>query len=170
MKRDLTLYLPVQVLGIPGTLDHHERRASQLLRAWNREVKFGEFSSVQFSCSDMSDSLRLHGLQHARLPCPLPTPGVYSNSCPLSRWCHPTISSSVVPFFSCLQSFPASGSFLIFLGKETKTRRTMDIPPAWGSWTLHVRGGYQWWERLCVCADPSAKASDRLHFCTSWPI
>ena len=110
MKRDLTLYLPVQVLGIPGTLDHHERRASQLLRAWNREVKFGEFSSVQFSCSDMSDSLRLHGLQHARLPCPLPTPGVYSNSCPLSRWCHPTISSSVVPFFSCLQSFPASGS------------------------------------------------------------
>ena len=111
MKRDLTLYLPVQVLGIPGTLDHHERRASQLLRAWNREVKFGEFSSVQFSCSDMSDSLRLHGLQHARLPCPLPTPGVYSNSCPLSRWCHPTISSSVVPFFSCLQSFPASGSF-----------------------------------------------------------
>ena len=52
-----------------------------------------------------------HGLQHARLPCPSPTPGVYSNSCPLSQWCHPTISSSVVPFSSCLQSFPASGSF-----------------------------------------------------------
>ena len=59
----------------------------------------------------MSDSLWPHGLQHARLPCPSPTPGVYSNSCPLSRWCHPTISSSVVPFFSCRQSFPASGSF-----------------------------------------------------------
>ena len=111
MKRDLTLYLPVQVLGIPGTLDHHERRASQLLRAWNREVKFGEFSSVQFSCSDMSDSFRPHGLQHTRPPCPSQTSRVYPNSCPLSRWCHPTISSSVVPVSSCLQSFPASGSF-----------------------------------------------------------
>ena len=59
----------------------------------------------------MFDSLRPHGLQHARLPCPSPTPGVYPNSCPQSRWCHPTISSSVVPFSSCLQSFPASGSF-----------------------------------------------------------
>ena len=59
----------------------------------------------------MSDSLQPHGLQHSRPPCPSPTPRVYSNSCPLSRWCHPTISSSVVPFSSCLQSFPASGSF-----------------------------------------------------------
>ena len=58
----------------------------------------------------MSNSLQPHGLQHARLPCPLPTPRVYSNSCPSSWWCHPTISSSVIPF-SCLQSFPASGSF-----------------------------------------------------------
>ena len=58
----------------------------------------------------MSDSLRPHGL-HARPPCPSPTPGVYPNSCPLSRWCHPTISSSVIPFTSHLQSFPASGSF-----------------------------------------------------------
>ena len=57
----------------------------------------------------MSDSLRPHGLQHTRPPCPSPTPGVYSNSSPLSQWCHPTISSSVVPF-SCLQSFPAWGS------------------------------------------------------------
>ena len=59
----------------------------------------------------MSDSLRLHGLQHARLPCPSPTPGVCSNSCPSSQWCHPTISSSVIPFSSCLQSVPASRSF-----------------------------------------------------------
>ena len=65
----------------------------------------------QFSCSVMSDSLRPHGLQHARLPCPSPTPGAYSNSCPSHWWRHPTISSSVVPFFSHLQSFPASGSF-----------------------------------------------------------
>ena len=59
----------------------------------------------------MSDPLRPHGLQHARPPCPSPTPKVYSNSYPLSRWCHPSISSSFVPFFSCFQSFPASGSF-----------------------------------------------------------
>ena len=68
------------------------------------------FSSIQFSCSVMSNSLLPHGLQHTRLPCPSPTPGACSNSCPLGRWCHPTISSSVVPF-SHLQSFPASGSF-----------------------------------------------------------
>ena len=59
----------------------------------------------------MSDYLRTHGLQHTRPPCPSPTLRVYSNSCPLSQWCHPTISSSVVPFSSCLQSFPASGFF-----------------------------------------------------------
>ena len=69
------------------------------------------FSSVQFSRSVMSNSLQPHGWQHASLPCPSPTPRAYSNSCPLSWWCHPTISSSVVPFSSCLQSFPASGSF-----------------------------------------------------------
>ena len=63
----------------------------------------------QLSCSVMSDSLQPHGLQHARLPCPSPTPWASSNSCPSSRWCYPTISSSVLPF--CLQSFPASGSF-----------------------------------------------------------
>ena len=73
--------------------------------------KFSVISSVQFSCSVVSNSLRPHGLQHTRPPCPSPTPGVYSNSYPLSRWCHPTISSSVVPFSSLLQSFPASGSF-----------------------------------------------------------
>ena len=65
---------------------------------------FSILSSVQFIRSVMSDSLQPHGLQHARLPCPT-TPGPYSNSCQLSRWCHPTISSSVVPFSSCLQSF-----------------------------------------------------------------
>ena len=69
------------------------------------------FSSVQFSGSVMSYSLQPHGLQHTRPPCPSPTPGVYSNSSPLSRWCHPTISFSVVPFSSWRQSLPASGSF-----------------------------------------------------------
>ena len=67
-----------------------------------------QFSSIQFSCSVMSDSLWPQELQHARPPCPSPTPGVHSSSCPLSRWCHPAISSSVVPFSSCPQSLPAS--------------------------------------------------------------
>ena len=76
--------------------------------AWESTVSR---SAVQFSRSVVSDSLWPHGLQHTRPSCPSPTPGVYSNSCPLSQWCHLTISSSVVPFSSCLQSFPASGSF-----------------------------------------------------------
>ena len=67
--------------------------------------------SVQFSCSVVSNSLWPHGLQYTRLCCSSPTPGTYSNSCPESQWCHPTIWSSVIPFSSCLQSFPASGSF-----------------------------------------------------------
>ena len=77
----------------------------------HRYVTSISFSSVQFSHSIMSDSLRPHELQHTRPSCSSPTPRVYSNSRALSRWCHPTISSSVVPFSSCLQSFPTSGSF-----------------------------------------------------------
>ena len=69
------------------------------------------FSSVQFSCSVVSDSLQPHEPQHARPPCPSPIPGVHPNPCLLSQWCHPTMSSCVIPFFSCLQSFPASGFF-----------------------------------------------------------
>ena len=68
-------------------------------------------SSVQFSCSVMSDSLRPHESQHTRPPCPSPTPRVHSNSCPSSQWCHPVISSSVILFSSCPQSLPASESF-----------------------------------------------------------
>ena len=78
-----------------------------------------------FSHSVASDSLWPHGLQHAGPPCPSPTPWVYSSSCPLSQWCHPTISSSDVPFFSRLQSCPASGSFLVsqfFTSGGQKTR------------------------------------------------
>ena len=90
------------------------RQRDRSLRLPKAEMKVGALlliSSVQFSRSVMSDSFWPHGLQHARLPCPSPTPWVYSNSCPLSWWCHPTISSSSAPFSSRLQSFPASGSF-----------------------------------------------------------
>ena len=72
-----------------------------------------QIRSDQISHSVMSDSLRPHESQHARLPCPSPTPWAYLNSCPSSQWCHSTILSSAVPFSSCLQSFPASGSFLV---------------------------------------------------------
>ena len=72
-------------------------------------------SSVQFSHSVVSDSLRLHESQHARPPCPSPSPGVHSNSRPSSQWCHPAISSSVIPFSSCPQSLPASESFPVSL-------------------------------------------------------
>ena len=74
---------------------------------------FSQFSSVQFSPSIMSNALRSHGLQHARLSCPSAAPGVYSNSCPLSRCCHPSIVSSIFSFSFRLQSFPASESFLV---------------------------------------------------------
>ena len=70
-----------------------------------------QFGSVQFSRSVMTDSLKPHELQHVRPPCPSPTPGVHSNSCPFSQWCHPTILSSATPFSSRPQPFPASGSF-----------------------------------------------------------
>ena len=76
-----------------------------------KECYLRSFSSVQFSHSVLSDSLRPHESQHARPPCPSPTPRVHSNWCPSSRWCHPAISSSVVPFSSCPQSLPASDSF-----------------------------------------------------------
>ena len=78
---------------------------------WNDQSKLQILSLYLFSCSVTSDSLWSHGLQHTRLPYPSPTPGACSNSCPSSQWCHPNISSSVIPFSSCLQSFPASGSF-----------------------------------------------------------
>ena len=76
---------------------------------WGPHIAFSQL--VQFSCSVVSNSLRLHESQHARPSCLTPTPGVYPNLCPLSQWCHPAISSSLVPFSSCPQSLPASGSF-----------------------------------------------------------
>ena len=84
------------------------------------------FSSVQFSYSVVSDSLWPHESQHARPPCPSPSPGVHSNSCPSSRWCHPAISSSVIPYSSCPQSLPASQSF------------PMSQPFAWGGQSTGV--------------------------------
>ena len=103
----------------------------------------------------MSNSLQPHGMQHGRPPCPSPTPGVYSNSCPLSQWCHPTIASSVVPFSSCLQSFLASGSFQMSQfftsgGQSIGVSASTSVPPmniqdwfhlVWTGWiSLHSKG------------------------------
>ena len=86
-------------------------KSSEIIETLKRNIILVQFSSFQFSHSVMSNSLQLHGLQHARPPCPSPTPRAYSNSCPLSQWCPPTISSFVIPFSSCLQFFPVAGSF-----------------------------------------------------------
>ena len=100
-------------------------------------------SSVQFSCSVVSDSLWPHEQQHTRPPCPSPTPGVHPNPCPLSRWCHPTISSSVVPFSPCPQSFPASGQLFPSGGQSTGVSAPVSVLPMntqdwspleWTSW------------------------------------
>ena len=103
------LYCPIY-FGLPQYLAHC-RHARGHFFPRSQILDLIEYNSVQFSHSVMSDSLRPHGLLHTRLPCPSPTSRAYSNSCPLSWWCHPTISSSVIPFSSSLQSFPASGSF-----------------------------------------------------------
>ena len=101
---------------ISAGLETSKRKGKGLLgdnhpSAWILALTYYYFCWVQFSHSVVSDSLQPHGLQHAKPPCPSPAPRPCSNSCPLSWWCHPTISSSLVPFSSCLQSCPASGSF-----------------------------------------------------------
>ena len=92
-----------------GPCQGWDQRGGRVCKPAEEAVIWTSFSSVQFHRSVVSESVQSQGLQHARLPCPSLTPGVYSSSCPSSQWCHPTISSSVIPF--CLQSFPASGSF-----------------------------------------------------------
>ena len=117
-----------------------------------------QFSSVQFSRSVMSNFLQPHESQHSRPPCPSQTPGVYSNPCPLSCWCHPAISSSVVPFSSCPQSLLASGSFptsqlFVWAGQSTGVSastsvlpmNTQDFPPlGWTGWISLQSKGLSW--------------------------
>ena len=107
----LILHMMVQVLSNSQGFFKGHRVESHLKRETMSIRRITIFPLFLFSCSVLSDSLQSHGLQHTRLPCPSPSPGVCSNSCPLSRWCHPTISSSFVPLSSCLWSLPASGSF-----------------------------------------------------------
>ena len=124
-------------------------------------VSFSDSSHAltgQFSRSVMSDPLRPHRLQHARLACPSPTPRAYRNSCPLSQWCHPAISSSVVSFSSCLQSFPASGSFSmsqLFTSGDQRIGASASVLPmniqdwsplGWTGWiSASLQNGYFLW-------------------------
>ena len=105
---------PLDHQGSPASTDLNSKTKQQPCSGefwWGPTPGMRRHCSVQFSRSAVSNSLRPHESQHARPPCPSPSPGVYSNSCPLSWWCHPAISSSVIPFSSWPQSLPASGSF-----------------------------------------------------------
>ena len=145
-------------------------------------------SSVQFSCSVVSDSLWPHESQHVRHPCPSQTPGVYSNSCPSSRWCHPAISSSVVPFSFCPQCLPASGYFptsqLVTWGGQSigvsasasvLPMNTQDWSPlGWTCWiSLQSKGLSRVFSNATVqkhqffCAQLSSQSNS--HICT-WPL
>ena len=101
--------------NIQQLIELNARKKNNLIKKWaknlNRHFSKEDISSVQFSRSVVSNCLRPHESQLARPPCPSLTPGVHSNSCPSSQWCHPAISSSVIPFSSCPQSLPTSGSF-----------------------------------------------------------
>ena len=143
-----------------------------------------QISSVQFSHSVMSDCLWPHEPQHARPPCPSPTPGVHPNPCPLSRWCHSTISSSVVTFSSCPQSFPASGSFqmsqLFISGGQSigvtalasvLPKKSQDWSPSeWTGWiSLQSKGLSRVFANTTVQrhqffgAQPSSQSNSRIH-------
>ena len=149
---------------------------------------FYSFSSVQFSRSVVSNSLRPHESQHARPPCPLPTPGGHSNSCPSSPWCHPVISSSIVPFSSCPQSLPASESFLMsqlfaWGGQSTGVsalasflpKNTQDWSPLeWTGWiSLQSKGLSRVFSNTTVQkhqffgAQPSSQSNSHIH---TWPL
>ena len=143
----------------------------------------GKASWVQFSRSVVTDSLWLHGLQHTRPPCLSPTPGVYSNSCPLSWWCHPTISSSIVPL-SRLHSFPASGSFQMSQlftsgGQSTEVSASTSVlqvntqdwsPLGWTGWIcLQSKGLSRVFSNTTVQkhqflgAQPSSQSNSHIH-------
>ena len=145
-------------------------------------------SSVQFSRSVVSDSLWPHESQHARPPCISPTPRVYSNSCPSSRWCHPAISSSVIPFSSCPQSLPASGSFpmnQLFTsgGQSIRVSASASVLPmntqawsplGWTSWiSLHSKGLSRVFSNTTVqkhlffCVQLSWQSNSHIH---TWPL
>ena len=139
---------------------------SVILLQWLMGMGYKVFEgSVKFSHSVISDSLLHHILQHARLPCPSPTPGACSSSCPSSWWCHPTISSSVILFSSCLQSFPASGSFpmsQLFTsgGQSTGTSASASVLP------VNIQDWFPlgWTHWICLQSRDSQESSQTPQF------
>ena len=146
-----------------------------------------EISSVQFSCSVMSDSLWPHESQHTRPPCPSPTPRVHSDSHPSSQWCHPAISSSVIPFSSCPQSLPASGSFPMtqlfpWGGQSIGVSASTSVLPknvqdwfslGWTSWISLLSNGLSRVFNTTIQkhqffgAQPSSQSNSHIH---TWPL
>ena len=160
-------------------------RRNQYVLIWHF---ISNFWTSPFNRSVMYNSLRPHGLQHTRPSCPSPTPGVYSNSCPLSQWCHPTISSSIIPFSSCLQSFPASGSFhmspfftsggqsiVVSASASVLPINTQDwFPLGWTGWiSLQSKGLSRVFFNTTVQkhqffgTQPSSQSSSHIH---TWPL
>ena len=146
------------------------------------------FSSVQFSCSVVSNSLQPHESQHSRHPCPSQTPGVHSNSCLLSQWCHPAIASSVFPFSSCAHSLPASGSFPLshlfaWGGQSTGISDSASVllmntqdwsPSGWTGWiSLQSKGLSRVFSNTTVqkhqffSAQLSSQSNSHIH---TWPL
>ena len=157
-------------------------------RYWEMNHSYLTISRAQLSRSVMSHSLQPHELQHARPPCPSPTPGVHSNSCPSSWWCHPAISSSVVPFSSCPQSLPASESFpmsqlLAWGGQSIGVSALASVlpkksqgwsPSEWTSWiSLQSKGLSRVFSNTTVQkhqyfgAQPSSQSNSHIH---TWPL
>ena len=157
------------------------------LKQYLHGIRRHALSSVQFSRSVVSDSLQPHELHHARPPCPSPTPRVQPNPCPLSQWCHPTIPSSVVPFSSCPQSFPASGSFPMSqlfasggqsIGVSASTSvlpmNTQDWSLGWTGWiSLQSKGLSRVFSNTTVqkhqffSAQPFSQSNSYIH---TWPL
>ena len=163
-------------------------RTDEIKKTETKLVTEDQFSSGPFSRSAMSDSLRPHESQHARLPCPSPTPGVYSNSRPSSRWCHPAISSFVIPFSSCPQSLAASGSFSMsqlfeWGGQSIGVSASISVLPMntqdrspleWTGWiTLQSKGLSRVFSNTTVqkhqffSGQPSSQSNSHIH---TWPL
>ena len=159
----------VKTESIPSKIRNKTRVPTLPLLFSFGSTSYGNQSVSQFSSSVMSDSLWPREPQHARPPCPSPTPGVHPNSCPSSRWCHPAISSSVVPFSSCPQSLPASECFPVsqlftWGGQSTRVSASASVPPKKSqSWSPSEWTG---WKHQFFSTQPSSQSNSHIH---TWP-